>query len=90
MSILFIKSHEEMNSHYTWKEGHITSLHKKVSKREPGNYRPVSLISLLEKCMESFIREAVIEHMMANNLFSDVCTGSVMHDPTSHSATRLD
>ena len=33
-----------------------------------GNYRPVSLTSLVAKCM---VREAVLEHMMANNLFSD-------------------
>ena len=50
-----------MNAHYTWKEGHITPLHKKGSKGEPGNYRPVSLISLLAKCMEAFIREAVLK-----------------------------
>ena len=29
LSILFTKSLEEMNAHYTWKEGHITPLHKK-------------------------------------------------------------
>ena len=29
------------------------------------------LTSLLAKCMESFIRESVIQHMLANNLFLD-------------------
>ena len=71
LSILFTKSLEEMNAHYTWKEGHITPLRKKESKGEPGNYRPVSLTSLVAKCMEAFIREAVLELMMTNNLFSD-------------------
>ena len=81
LSILFTKSLDEMNAHYTWKEGHITSLHKKGSKGESGNYRPVSLTLLLAKCMESFIREAVIKHMMANNLFSDDQHGFVPGGP---------
>ena len=71
LSILFTKSLEEMNAHYTWKEGHIKPLHKKGSNGEPGNYRPISLTFLLAKCMEAFIRDAVLEHMMANNVFSD-------------------
>ena len=78
LSILFTKSLEEMNAHYTWKEGHITPLHKKGSKGEPGNNRPVSLTSLLAKCMEAFIREAVLKHMMANNLFLDEQHGFVL------------
>ena len=60
-----------MNAHYTWKEGHITPLHNKGSKGEPENYIPVSLTSLLAKCMEAFISEAVLEHMMTYNSFSD-------------------
>ena len=54
---------EEMNVHYTGKESHITPPHKKGSKGEPN--------ILVAKCMEAFIREAVLEHMMATNLFSD-------------------
>ena len=45
--------------------------HTASQEGTPGNYRPVSLTSLLAKCMESFIREVVLKHMMANNLFSD-------------------
>ena len=60
-----------MNAHHAWKEGHIIPLHKKRCKGEPGNYRPVTLTSFVTKCMEAFIREAVLKHMMANNLFSD-------------------
>ena len=35
LSILFTKSLEEMNAHYTWKEGHFTPRHKKGSKGSP-------------------------------------------------------
>ena len=61
-------------------------------KGEPVNYRPISITLLLAKYMESFSVEAVNEHMMAKLIFGRpawVCTGSVMHDPTAHSVTRL-
>ena len=51
---------------------------RRAARWGPGNYRPVSLISPLAKCIESFIREDVIEHMMANNLFSDDQHGFVL------------
>ena len=50
MSILFTKSFEELNAHYPWDERHITSLHKKGSKWETGNSRPVCRISFFVKC----------------------------------------
>jgi hypothetical protein len=35
-----------------WKEVNITALFKKGDKAEPGNYRPVSLTSVVCKTME--------------------------------------
>ena len=61
LSILFAKSFEEMNAHYTCKEGHI-SLHKKGSKGEPGNYRSVSITLLLAKCMNIFLGGCHLTH----------------------------
>ena len=37
----------------------------------PKNYRPVSRTSILCKTLESIIRDSIIKHMEANNLFSD-------------------
>jgi hypothetical protein len=54
-----------------WKEGNITALFKKGDKAEPGNYRPVSLTSVICKTMEKLVREIIVKHMSANKLFSN-------------------
>ena len=71
MTILFCKSVEEGQLPELWKLGHITPIHKKGSRRSPGNYRPVSLTSVIAKLLESIIRDAIVEHMLINNLFAD-------------------
>ena len=53
-----------------WRIAHITPIHKKGSKTEAGNYRPVSLTSILCKIMEGVIRDKVVNHMKENKLFS--------------------
>lgn len=54
----------------TWKSGNITAIFKKGSKSDPGNYRPVSLTSVICKLMEKLIRAEVVKHMEKNKLFS--------------------
>ena len=54
-----------------WKEGNITALFKKGDKAEPGNYRPVSLTSVICKTMEKLVREIIVKHMSANKLFGN-------------------
>ena len=54
-----------------WKHANVTAIHKKGKKTLAENYRPVSLTPILCKVMESFIREAITDHMKTNNLFSD-------------------
>ena len=48
--------------------GNITALFKKGDKTEPGNYRPVSLTSVICKTMEQLVRETIVKHMSANKL----------------------
>ena len=54
-----------------WKSANITALFKKGDKKEPSNYRPVSLTCIVCKVLESIVRENMIKHMQVNNLFSD-------------------
>ena len=54
-----------------WKIANVSAIYKKGNKSQAGNYRPVSLTSVLCKVVESIIRDKVIEHMKDNNLFTD-------------------
>ena len=53
-----------------WKCANITAIYKKGNKRVAGNYRPISLTSIVCKLMETLVREEIIEHMKRNKLFS--------------------
>ena len=53
-----------------WKKGRISAIFKKGSRKKAGNYRPVSLTSIVCKCMEHCIRDHIDGHMRRNNLYS--------------------
>jgi hypothetical protein len=53
----------------------IMAIHKKGSKSDPNNYRPVSLTSQLCKIMESIVRDHLLQFITTNNIIS----------PTQHS-----
>ena len=77
LAILYNKSLTEGSVPSKWKEAHVTALHKKGSKQEAKNYRPISLTSLCSKMLESIIRDHMIEHMLKNKLFADQQHGFV-------------
>lgn len=53
-----------------WKEAVVTPIFKKGRKDSPGNYRPVSLTSVICKIFETFIRDALNNHLVNNCLLS--------------------
>jgi len=71
LSIIFAKSYETGSLPMAWKEAHITSIHKKGKTLATGNYRPVSLMPVIGKIMESIIRNRLVKHMMDHSLFCD-------------------
>ena len=54
-----------------WKIANVTALHKKGSKADVANYRPISLTSIVGKVMEIRIRDELLEHVGDNNLFTN-------------------
>ncbi len=60
-----------------WKEAHVTDLHKKGSKSNPENYRPISLTSVFRKIMESLMRDSMVAYILENGLFADQQHGFV-------------
>ena len=56
LSITFRKSLKSKLVLAEWKKGRITAPFKKGSKKVANNYRPVSLISAVCKCLEKLVR----------------------------------
>ena len=54
-----------------WRKANITCIFKKGNKQDPGNYRPVSLTSVICKLLESNIREAIKDNLSSYKLLSD-------------------
>ena len=54
LTVFFQNTLKEGTLPNDWKEAQVTPLFKKGDKSSPGNYRPVSLTSVVCKVMESF------------------------------------
>jgi hypothetical protein len=67
---IFTKSLEQGVVPRDWKEAMVTPIYKKGAKADPGNYCPVSLTSVPCKIMESVLKDAIMNHLQANNLMS--------------------
>ncbi|PJE77527.1 hypothetical protein CI610_03548 [invertebrate metagenome] len=67
---LFNKSLSDGKLPQAWKEANITAIFKKGAKSDPGNYRPVSLTSIIVKTLEKLVRDSIVKHMDKNDLLS--------------------
>ena len=86
LSMLFQKSLNEGVVPLQWLEACITAIYKKGLKDIVGNYRPVSLTSVICKVMESIVRDEVVDHMDMNNILSNEQHGFV---PRRNCVTNL-
>ena len=70
LTFLFNKSVFEGKLPTSWKVAEVRPIFKKGDKSNPGNYRPVSLTSVVCKLFESFIRDALCNHLIENDILS--------------------
>ena len=85
LSFLFNKSLKE-GAHEKWLKAIITAIYKKGARSDPGNYRPISLTSVISKVMESPIRNELLIHLVRHEVLSDCQHGFV---PSRDCITQL-
>ena len=75
LAMLFRKSLDTGTVPHDWTLARIVPIYKKGCKQDAGNYRPVSLTSVVCKVLESLIRDAILQHLNSNNLLSNTQHG---------------
>ena len=75
LTILFRKSMDDGRIPDEWRDAHVTPIHKKGSKADPGNYRGVSLTSVIGKLMERMVKEEIDKYVEGNELMSNTQHG---------------
>jgi len=83
LKIIFEQSLKDKEVPKSWKEAQISAIFKKGKKCLAGNYRPVSLTSVICKVMETMVREHVIKNMKNNKFFTDRQYGFISGRSTS-------
>ena len=58
-----------------WRVAHISPIFKKGSRASTGNYRPISLTSVVGKLLEGIIKEQITAHLDKHNLIKDTQHG---------------
>jgi hypothetical protein len=70
LSLIYSKSLSCERCPEIWKRANVTPLFKKGSRLDPGNYRPISLTSIVCKVMEKIIRDSITDHLVVENLIN--------------------
>ena len=70
LEILFRRSLDDGCIPDDWRDAHVTAIHKKGSKADPGNYRGVSLTCVLGKLLERIVKSDVDAYIEMNGLMS--------------------
>ena len=71
LALLFKRSFEESRLPQEWLEANVTPLFKKGNSADPGNYRPVSLTSVVGKVMERIIKQDLMDHLNKHKLITN-------------------
>ena len=68
LSIIFNKSLQTGDVPAAWREANVSPLYKKGDKKNPLNYRPVSLTNTVGKVLETIIRDELVKHATENTI----------------------
>ena len=70
LEILFSRSIDEGSIPDDWRDAHVTAIHKKGSRADPGNYRGVSWTSVLGKLLERIVKIDLDAYIEKNGLMA--------------------
>ena len=82
LTSLFNKSLTEGHFPSCWKVAHVTPIHKKDSRSNCSNYRPISLLSCVGKILEKCIQKRMLVYLEANSIISPCQSGFIPGDST--------
>ncbi|CAM5114232.1 unnamed protein product [Eretmochelys imbricata] len=63
LAIIFENSWQSGEVPDDWKKANVVPTFKKGKEEDPGNYRPISLTSVLGKIMEQILKESILKHL---------------------------
>ena len=75
LPILFTKWLSTPTSPTLWKRGHVIPIHKKGNHRLVNNYRPITLILIIGKLLESVVKDHILDSFISNDLLSSYQLG---------------
>ena len=71
LNTIFCKSLKNSRFPSQWKLARVAAIFKKGSQLDPANYRPLSMLSLPGKLLESQFCRVLDEHLQTHNLYSN-------------------
>lgn len=72
-----------------WKVASVSPIHKSGPKTNPGNYRPISLLSNLSKLLEKLVNKRLVSFLESYGLLSDRQFGFRQRQSTEDAVTLL-
>ncbi|MES9994356.1 MAG: reverse transcriptase family protein, partial [Candidatus Thiodiazotropha sp.] len=73
----------------SWKDANVTAIHKKDSRSQPSNYRPISLLCYLGKLMERCMHKHIFNYFKHNRIISPYQSGFQSGDSTINQLVYL-
>ena len=74
---IFKTSFEQSKVPTIWKTGFITPIHKGGDRHHSGNYRPITITSVICRVLEKIVKANIMNHVTKNNLLSNKQHGFV-------------
>ena len=72
-----------------WKTAQVTPVYKSGDKQQISNYRPISILPLLEKIMEKLIAKQIREYLNANKILDKFYSGFRRNHSTETALTYI-